>query len=82
MLDGTLRELRFYAAKGPKGREVGDLLRPEKQVVEALDAVLVLCEDWRHDIYWLRREEEYQLSASLGDDSNEAFDSGIPRSGD
>ena len=68
--------------EGPKGREVGDLLRLEEQVVEGLDVVLVLREDRRHDIYRLRWEEEYQLSTSLSDDSNEAFDSGNPRSGD
>ena len=73
--------MRFYAVEGPKGREVGDLLHPEEQVVKGFDAILVLREDRRHDIYRLRWEEEYPLSASLGDDSNEAFDLGKPRSG-
>ena len=79
---GTVWELCFYAIEGPKGREVGDLLCPEEQVVKGLDAVLVLREDQRHDIYRLRREEEYPLSASLSDDSNEAFDLGNPKSED
>ena len=62
---GTICELRFYAAEGPKGREVGDLLRLEEQVVEGLDAVLVLREDRRHDIYRLRQEEEYPLASVM-----------------
>ena len=64
----------------PKGREVGDLLCPEEQVVKGLDAVLVLREHLRHDIYRLRREEEYSLSVGFSDDSNEASDSRDPES--
>ena len=66
----------------PKRREVGDLLRSEEQVVEGLDAILVLCEDWRHVIYWLRWEEEHPLPTGLHNDPDEAFDLGKTRSGD
>ena len=68
-------EATFYAKEEPERREVGDLLCSEEQVAEGLDAVLVLREDWRHDIYRLRREEEHSLSIGFGDDSDEAFDS-------
>ena len=78
---GAVWELYFYATMGLEGRKVGDLLRPEEQVVKGLDAILVLCEDWRHDICWLRREE-HPLPAGLRNDPNEAFDLGNPRSGD
>ena len=47
-----------------------------------MDAILVLCEDRRHDIYWLKREEEHPLPAGLRNDPNEAFDLGKPRSRD
>ena len=79
---GTVWKLRFYAVEEPKGREVGDLLRLEEQVVEGLDAILVLREDRWHDVYRLRWEEECPLSVGLSDDSEEAFDSRDPRSGD
>ena len=47
-----------------------------------MDAILVLREDRWHDIYRLRREEEYPLSVGFRDDSDEAFDSRDPRSMD
>ena len=82
-LDGCIVwKLCFYAMEELERQEVGDLLHSEEQVVEGLDVVLVLREYRRHDIYRLRWEEEYPLSASLGDDSNEAFDLGNPRSRD
>ena len=68
--------------KGLEGRKVRDLLRPEEQVVEGLDAISVLCEDRRHDIYWLKWEEEHPLPSGLRNDPNEAFDLGNPRSRD
>ena len=79
---GAVWELRFYAAKGPEGQKVGYLLLLEEQAVEGLDAILVLCEDRRHDIYWLKWEEEHPLLAGLRNDPNEAFDLGNPRFGD
>jgi hypothetical protein len=73
--------LRVYAEEEPKGQKVGDLLCSEEQMVEGLDAVLVLREDRWFDIYWPGWEEEYSLPIGFGDDSNEAFDLGYSRSG-
>ena len=54
-LDGCIVwKLCFYAMEELERQEVGDLLHSEEQVVEGLDAILVLCEHWWHDIYRLR----------------------------
>jgi hypothetical protein len=34
-----------------EGREVGNFLRSEEHMVEGLDVVLVLCQDWGLDFY-------------------------------
>ena len=44
-------------------------------MVEGLDAILVLHEDWGLDFYCPRWKDEYSLSVGIRDDLDEAFDS-------
>ena len=78
-VSGAIWKLRLYASEELEGGEVGDLLRLEEEGDKGLDTVLVLHKDRRHDIYRIRWDEEYPLSAALGDDPDEAFDLGNPR---
>ena len=76
---GAIWKLRLYASEELEGGEVGDLLRLEEEGDKGLDAILVLREDQRHDFYGGGWEEEYPVSAGLGDDADEAFDLGYSR---
>lgn len=65
--------MRLHGEETTKGAKIGDLLLTDEQVVEGLDAVLVLHEDLRHASIG---EEGYPLPARFYYACHEAFDLG------